>query len=284
MPNHRKRDVKPYEPLFAFANTKEITKDNWEKVLHGVLVRTFGWDGESQLEMRDPFRPKRQSKRRDDSASQQESQEKSPIRNLWWKVRVWLINPRFFRGRVIAGPKPLQRVQEELRKDLERLTDPARDLSPPLISSRAEQHDSYTKVWKSKIINEHRKDLHWLSDKLAPVLHQTGTQLRPNSFSSNPFDRRLLVTSRIVLRTDIQDLRTAVYYCLASLWAEGFVPHVGRCQYAPCRQFFLALTRAKKQFCSAECSKKAKAPKRVKQQRERRAEWRKVRQRLEKLN
>ena len=282
-----KHAVVPYEPLIAFANEEEITQENWQEVLNSLWGRP----------PRDEF-----------------------IRE-WVKTyhRLGFMVPREWKGKRIAGPKPLQEAQRELRDDLTRLTDPE---GQRRLSSK--DQDTWEKSWEEAFWKAYEealqqgredrvawgqkkakdiplppglKDLSWLLDKInGPTYEEVGgmqirmrlTPLREMKIRMIPTlhrveseDGRVSVTDPFSFVPVINDLRTWIYFRLAHLWSDGLFPRLGRCQHPKCRRFFLAKTeRQDKRFCSQRCAQGVTAAERVKATRTRRAVWESIREDL----
>src|SRR2546426_5882993 len=229
--------IQPYKALTVFANA-EITEDNWEEVLDRVLIRTDTWEPEP------------------------------------W---VWLENPRYLDGKRIVGPEPLRIVQQELQEDFDRLTDPNKQMSPPILPSMKNPLPPYCPP------PEARKHLRWLLEKIQGLLSTIPMKIdaRRPPRDYNPHDLRVLMTDSLVFVPRFPDLRICVYFYLARCWRDGFLSRLGRCKR--CQKFFVAPTQAKKIYCEKKCAQSIDAVGRVKASRERKATWEKKKQGLAQL-
>jgi hypothetical protein len=171
--------VVAYQALIAFAN-KTITEENWKAVLHGLVFVE---------------RPSRR-----------------PTPRLIPPLD--LLPP----ARVDEQPITLEsvrRVHTEVRKDLERLTDPTQNVLSP------ESRDSI-------------KHLGWLSEKMLPLFTDANPitiTLRLDWHGKNKQSLLELLgpssTEPVSLHLDIVDLRHWMYFCLALIWANGWLPRLG---------------------------------------------------------
>jgi hypothetical protein len=262
MLNKSKKAVLLYEPLIVFANEK-ITEKNWKKVL--LALR------------RDPL---------------------PLIESATFSIRPSDTTSWEYEGKRIVGPEPARVVQEEFRADLSRLTDPKRDFRGTLTNSW-EYHTSIgteqEEVARKKLIKDLRKDLTWLLDKInsltlkserqtthadgkTPILVERRDAMEVPMVlvprRSRIDDFRVLPTDQVFLIPLINDLRSWVYFRLASLWADGLLPRIGLCQNQGCSQFFLAKTdRTDRRYCSQRCAQRVTAAERTKASRVRRATW-----------
>ena len=179
----------------------------------------------------------------------------------------------------------LRKVQRELQEILRRLTDPRMDVRPPhpLLESASispEKKEELRASWVATVKQEPDKDLHWLWGKIRTVPMQAEMLLE--HFLQNLLEDRMLLTDRVAFYPFIEDLRSLVYSRHAELWADGFLPRIGRCQNKECQKFFLAKTARKKRlYCSQERAQRPTAAERTKDTRARRATWESIREDLE---
>lgn len=248
-----KRAVAPYTPLITFANA-QITEKNWREVSQPLSDHP----GDKMLK---EF-PEHYGKT-----------ARSPL----------LIN-----GQVIEGPQPVWAVQNELRKDLVRLTDPDQDVvhaSEPLGEDffGPDWPTDQRKRWQtlaSQIDQEPRKNLRWVLNKLASVFARNPVKLHIFPDYQNEVDDRLLPTDKVSITPEVSDLRLRVYFQLARLWEDGLLSRLGRCR--KCQQFFLAKTSRKTgtAYCSQRCAQNKNPAERTKDSRARRAAWGSIREDL----
>lgn len=262
-----KKAVVPYEPLIAFANER-ITQDNWRAVLNRLSGRPIP-----------PHTPEQQDQALRD----------------WITTyrRLGFLAPVDFEGKKIAGPEPLQLVQNAFREDLTRLTDPAGwTRSTYVFSTRFDEtprgQDLSWLVQKINGLTLKSERLTTHADGKTPILARTvgemeiPMQLTPDAEVRRRAtgDFRVLVTDRVYFVPAIADLRVWVYFRLASLWADGFLSRIGCCQ--KCAKFFLAKTeRADRKYCSQQCAQGITAAERTKATRVRRGAWESVQKDLE---
>jgi len=264
MSDHNKQATAPYEPLMEFVNA-EITQENWRTVrasLAGPVVT------------RRKIMIDLTGKEREGTAADLRSTVRAPSK---------------LRGQLILDPEPLREVQDELKKNFERLTDPA--------------------GWVSKnyvVVSDYRslvEDIRWLYDKInrmtvereRQAFHSDGKtpvlvrQTAPMAISMRLVpdsprigDYRVLLTDPVLFVPEIEDLRVWVYFRLGKLCEDGLLPRIGRCQNGKCRRFFLGkISRKEHLYCSRRCAQRVTAAERVKASRARRATWTAARENLE---
>jgi hypothetical protein len=271
MPQRPIPAVHPYEALVRFANERPITQENWR----AVLDRLGSW------------RFPRSSISRGVSALDEAHMYKEAEAILPYQrqagYRFGQV-PEVVQGRPIHGPEPLRELQHELAHDLTRLTDPQRDLLP------------LSRGLPEALKAQPPKTVGWLLEKInaltgtgaiSPVSGAEGT---PPSTPLGPGGIPVVLAPRGrlpgVLPTDpvvfvpvLGDLRLWLYFALANLWVDGFLPRIGRCK--TCGNFFLAKTQKKTIFCSQPCGKNATAALRGQRYRQRQQTWEGARRSLE---
>jgi len=260
MATAKKDAIIPYEPFFVFVNTK-ITESNYTE----ALETTFAHPGFDKL-------GKFQSR----------------------YVRLGVEPAYFLEGKFIDdSSQPVLRVQNEIKKDLTRLTDPTQDFvlpapppdpSEPYPNRSPEQEKelrhlaSQIKEQVDRIKKEPVKDLNWLLQKIRSRISED-IPFRLSFVKKNNHDNRLQFGDEVYLHPAIKDLRIWAYFLLANLWADGLLQRIGLCK--TCKQFFLAKTEKKnRQYCSQRCAQRITAAERTKASRVRRATWDSIREDL----
>jgi hypothetical protein len=218
--------IRLHQGLITFVNT-EITQSNWKEVCSKVC------DPLSSLEKK------------------QEARALSKEESAWLFRKLYYIGrPSWDLWKKKVGCKSLQRVQQELRQDLIRLTDPDKDLS-------------------------------WLWAKISGIPSTWNPPQSSPIRLTIPMQLIVLTDGPPVLTPDIEDLRLWVYWRLTNLWVDGLLPRLGRCQ--KCSRFLLAKTRRKTKYCSTRCGQSATAVDRVRKSRKRRTMWQKARESLQRI-